>query len=352
MDNDARQFLMQILDNPSPSGYEQPVQNVIRTYAKQFADEIKTDLHGNVIVVRNPQTAFRVLLAGHCDQIGLIVQYIDDDGYIYFQAIGGWDATVLIGQRVTVWTSSGPVPGVIGRKPIHLLSEEERKSVPKLKDLWIDIGAASKAETTQKVRIGDPITIELAERELMNNRLVASGLDDKSGAWVVMEALKRVDPGKLRVSAYAVATVQEELGLRGARTSAFGIDPQVGIAVDVTFATDCPNMEKKEEGEIKLGRGPVIYRGPNMNPKVVDRLIELAEAHKIPYQLAASGKATGTDANAIQINRAGVAAGLVSVPNRYMHSPVEVISLDDLDAAANLLARFVEALDPADDFTP
>jgi len=352
MDAASRQFLTQILASPSPSGYERPVQDVIRTYAREFADEVKTDLHGNVITVRNPQAPFRVLLAGHCDQIGLIVQYIDDDGYIYFQSIGGWDATVLIGQRVTIWTNSGPVQGVIGRKPIHLLSEEERKAVPKLKDLWIDIGAASKAETTQKVRIGDPMTIELAERELLNNRLVASGLDDKSGAWVVIEALKRVDRQKLRVSAYAVATVQEELGLRGARTSAFGIDPHVGIAVDVTFATDCPNMEKKEEGEIKLGRGPVIYRGPNMNPKVVDRLVELAEANKIPYQLAASGKATGTDANAIQINRAGVATGLVSIPNRYMHSPVEVISLDDLDAAANLLARFVEALSPEDDFTP
>jgi len=352
MDAASREFLTQILASPSPSGYEQPVQDVIRTYARGFADEVKTDLHGNVITVRNPQSPFRVLLAGHCDQIGLIVQYIDDDGYIYFQSIGGWDATVLIGQRVTIWTNSGPVQGVIGRKPIHLLSEEERKAVPKLKDLWIDIGAASKAETTQKVRIGDPITIELAERELLNNRLVASGLDDKSGAWVVIEALKRVDRQRLRVSAFAVATVQEELGLRGARTSAFGIDPHVGIAVDVTFATDCPNMEKKEEGEIKLGRGPVIYRGPNMNPKVVNRLIELAEANKIPYQLAASGKATGTDANAIQINRAGVATGLVSVPNRYMHSPVEVISLDDLDAAADLLARFVEALEPEDDFTP
>lgn len=352
MDSVSRQFLSQILGNPSPSGYEQPVQDVIRAYSREYADEVRTDLHGNVIAVRNPKAPFRVLLAGHCDQIGLIVQYIDDDGYIYFQSIGGWDATVLIGQRVTIWTKTGPISGIIGRKPIHLLSDEERKAVPKLKDLWIDIGAANKAETTQKVRIGDPITIELAERELLNNRIVASGLDDKSGAWVVMEALKRVDPAKLRVAAYAVATVQEELGLRGARTSAFGIDPQVGVAVDVTFATDCPNMEKKEEGEIKLGQGPVIYRGPNMNPKVVDRLIELAESNNIAYQLAASGRATGTDANAIQINRAGVATGLVSIPNRYMHSPVEVISLDDLDAAANLLARFIEALSPEDDFTP
>lgn len=352
MDAESRAFLTQLLETPSPSGYERPVQDVVRAYAGRFADSVRTDLHGNVIAVRNPEAPFRILLAGHCDQIGLIVQYIDDDGFIYFQSIGGWDVSVLIGQRVTIWTEGGPVPGVIGRKPIHLLSEEERKSLPKLKDLWIDIGAASKAEASQKVRVGDPITLELAHRELLNNRLIASGLDDKSGAWVVIEALRRIDREKLQTACYAVATVQEELGLRGARTSAFGIDPHVGVAVDVTFATDCPTMEKKEEGEIKLGKGPVIYRGPNMNPKVVDRLIHAAEAHGIPYQLAASGKATGTDANAIQVNRAGVATGLISVPNRYMHSPVEMVCVDDMDAAATLLARFVESITPQDDFTP
>ncbi|WP_347245286.1 M42 family metallopeptidase [Thermogutta sp.] len=352
MDTDARQFLTRLLETPSPSGYERPVQDVIRDYTKRFADEVKTDFHGNVIAVRKPDAPFRVMLAGHCDQIGLIVQYIDDDGFVYFQSIGGWDVSVLIGQRVTIWSDSGPIPGVIGRKPIHLLSEEERKAVPKMKDLWIDIGAASKSEASQKVRIGDPITIELASRELWNNRLISSGLDDKSGAWVVIEALRRIDGSKLRSACYSVATVQEELGLRGARTSAFGIDPHVGVAVDVTFATDCPTMEKKEEGEIKLGKGPVIYRGPNMNPRVVERLIQVAEANNIPYQLAAAGKATGTDANAIQVNRAGVATGLISVPNRYMHSPVEMISLDDLDAAATLLARFVESISPEDDFIP
>jgi len=352
MDSDAREFLTRLLETPSPSGYERPVQDVIREYTKRFADEVKTDFHGNVIAVRNPAAPFRVMLAGHCDQIGLIVQYIDDDGFIYFQSIGGWDVSVLIGQRVTIWSDSGPIPGVIGRKPIHLLSEEERKAVPKMKDLWIDIGAASKSEATQKVRIGDPITIELASRELWNNRLISSGLDDKSGAWVVIEALRRIDGSKLQSACYSVATVQEELGLRGARTSAFGIDPHVGVAVDVTFATDCPSMEKKEEGEIKLGKGPVIYRGPNMNPRVVERLIQVAEANNIPYQLAAAGKATGTDANAIQVNRAGVATGLISVPNRYMHSPVEMISMDDLDAAATLLARFVESISPQDDFVP
>lgn len=352
MEAKAREFLTRLLETPSPSGYEQPVQQVVRTYAAEFADQIRTDLHGNVIAARNPQAPFRILLAGHCDQIGLIVQYIDDDGFIYFQSIGGWDVSVLIGQRVTIWTAGGPVPGVIGRKPIHLLSEEERKAIPKMKDLWIDIGAASRAEAEQKVRIGDAITIELAERNLLNDRIIASGLDDKSGAWVVIEALRRIDGQKLQSACFAVATVQEELGLRGARTSAFGVDPHVGVAVDVTFATDCPSMDKKEEGEIKLGKGPVIYRGPNMNPKVVDRLIRVAEANGIPYQLAAAGKATGTDANAIQVNRAGVATGLISVPNRYMHSPVEMVSLNDLDAAATLLARFVESISPQDDFTP
>lgn len=352
MESVAFEFLTKLLETPSPSGYERPGQDVVRAHARTFAEQVRTDVHGNVIAVRNAASPFRVLLAGHCDQIGLIVQYIDDNGFIFFQSIGGWDPINLVGQRAVIWTASGPVSGVIGRKPIHLLTEEERKAVPKLKDLWIDIGAANKAEAAEKVRIGDCITIELAHRMLLNQRIISSGLDDKAGAWTVIEALRRVRPDKLRAAVYSVSTVQEELGLRGARTSAFGIDPQVGIAVDVTFATDCPTLEKKEEGDIAVGKGPVIYRGPNMNPKVVDLLIQAAESNGIPYQLAAAGKATGTDANAIQVNRAGVATGLVSVPNRYMHSPVELVSLEDMDHAADLLARFLESIGPDDDFTP
>ena len=352
MESVAFDFLTKLLETPSPSGYERPGQDVVRAHARSFADQVRTDVHGNVIAVRNAASPFRVLLAGHCDQIGLIVQYIDENGFIFFQSIGGWDPINLVGQRAVIWTAAGPVPGVIGRKPIHLLTEEERKAVPKLKDLWIDIGAANKAEAAERVRIGDCVTIELAYRTLLNQRIISSGLDDKTGAWTVIEALRRVRPDKLRAAAYAVSTVQEEVGLRGARTSAFGIDPHVGIAVDVTFATDCPTLEKKEEGDIAIGKGPVIYRGPNMNPKVVDRLIQAAESNGIPYQLAAAGKATGTDANAIQITRAGVATGLVSIPNRYMHSPVELVSLEDVDHAAELLARFLETLSPDDDFTP
>jgi tetrahedral aminopeptidase len=345
-------FFKLILETPSPSGYESVLQSKVHDYIAPFADETRTDLHGNLIAVKNPQAPLKLMLAGHCDQIGLIVQHIDDDGFLYIQPIGGWDPMMLIGQRMIVWTEAGPVPGVVGRKPIHLLTEEERKQVPKIKDLWLDVGAANKEEAAKLVRIGDAVTLELSMSELRNRRAVSPAMDDKAGLWVVMEALRRADRKKLKCGLHAVSTVQEEVGLRGARTSAFGIDPQVGIAVDVTFATDCPTIEKKEEGDIKLGAGPVVYRGPNMNPKVVQLLIKTADAHKIPYQLAAAGKATGTDANAIQINRAGVAAGLISIPNRYMHSPVEMISLDDIDKAADLLARFAEELSEDMQLTP
>jgi len=348
----AAEFFKSVLNTPSPSGYEGPLQEVVRRYAAGFAEQVTTDVHGNVVAVVNPGGPRRLMLAGHCDQIGLIVQYIDSDGFIYIQSIGGWDVQMLIGQRMTVWSEGGPVPGVIGRKPIHLLTEEERKQVPKMKDLWLDVGAANKEEAEKLVRIGDPVTVELAYRELRGGRAASPAMDDKCGLWVVMEALRRLDRGKLTWAVYAVSTVQEEVGLRGARTSAFGIDPQVGVAVDVTHATDAPTIEKKEQGDIALGKGPVIERGPNMNPKVVRRLIEVAQAHSIPYQIEASGKATGTDANSIQVSRAGVATGLVSIPNRYMHSPVEMVALQDVDQAADLLARFAEGLGPDEDFTP
>jgi putative aminopeptidase FrvX len=348
----ALEFFKTILQTPSPSGYEGPLQEIVRDYVADFADEVTTDLHGNVIVVKNPEATTRVMFAGHCDQIGLIVQHIDDDGFLYIQPIGGWDPINLIGQRMNVWTDTGPVFGIVARKPIHLMTEEDRKKVPKVKDLWLDIGAADKEEAAKMVRVGDAVTVELKFNQMPNNRACAAAMDDKSGLWVVIEALRRADKKKLNCALYSVSTVQEELGLRGAKTSCYGIDPQVGIAVDVTFSTDCPTIEKKEEGDIRLGGGPVIYRGPNMNHKVVSRLIDAADETKIDYQLAAAARATGTDANAMQVNRAGVAAGLVSVPNRYMHSPVEMISIDDMDEAADLLARFAENISPESEFTP
>ncbi len=352
MDANAKKFFQQVLETPSPSGYEEPVQRIVRDYAEKFADEVRTDLHGNVIVCVNPGKPLRLMFAGHCDQIGLLVTFINEQGFLYTNTIGGWDPQQLIGQRMTIYTADGPVPAVIARKPIHLLDEEERKQVVKLKDMWLDIGAKTRDEAAAIVRVGDPVTLELGYQEMRNGLANSPGMDDKTGLWVCMEAARRVTQKKLNVSVYAVSTVQEEIGLRGAHTSAYGVDPQVGIAVDVTFSTDCPTIEKNQEGDIKLGGGPVLHRGPNMNPLVVERLRKAAEKADIPVQWNATGRGTGTDANAIQMARAGVAAGLVSIPNRYMHSAVEMCSLEDIDRAADLLAAFAVGIEKDADFTP
>ncbi len=350
MEASALGFLKELLSAPSPSGYERPVQDVVRRYAGGFAEDVRTDAPGNVIATRNPGAPLRAMFAGHCDQIGLLISYVDKEGFLYTQTIGGWDPVQLVGQRMTVWTRSGPLPAVIARKPIHLLTQEERAKVVQAKELWLDIGARDQEEAAGLVRIGDPVTFELGYHELRNNLASAPKMDNTAGLWVVIEALRRARAPRCALS--AVSTVQEEIGLRGATTSAFGIDPQVAIAVDVTHATDCPTIGKKQEGDLQLGKGPVIFRGPNMNPRVTERLIELAERSEIPHQLAASGRATPNDANVLQVTRAGVATGLVSIPNRYMHSAVETISLDDLDHAADLLAAFADGLSAEDDWTP
>ena len=351
MDSKPLEFLQQLVETPGPSGYEQKIQQVVRDYVADFADSVETDLHGNVIVGRNTEAATRVMLAGHCDQIGMVVTHIDEKGFIYAQTIGGWDPQQLIGQRMTIWTDTGAVPAVIARKPIHLLKEEERKQVVKLEDLWLDIGSRSEQESREKVQIGDPVTLQLGFQPMLNNYANAPGMDNRTGVWVVIEALRRCGP-KLDCAAYAVSTVAEEIGLRGARTSAFSVDPHIGIAVDVTHATDCPTIDQRQQGRIQLGDGPVIFRGPNMNPRVTDRLFEVASNSRISYQPSALGRAAANDSNALQISRGGVATGLVAIPNRYMHSAVETISLDDLDAAADLLAEFMNSLREGDDFTP
>lgn len=356
MRGESLQFLRELLETPSPSGYEEPVQKIVMEWASRYADNVRKDVHGNVIAELNPSGHPRVMLAGHCDQIGLMVQHIDDNGYLFVSTIGGFDVAVLIGQRVIVWARTDgklvPVYGVIARKPIHLLPEAEREKLPKVNELWVDIGARSRREAEGVVSIGDPVTFELKFQTLRNNAFCASGLDDKVGTWVVMETLRLLSGKRFSAAVFAVSTVQEELGLRGAKTSAFGIEPHVGIAVDVTFASDHPEVDKRQVGEIRLHRGPVIYRGPNINPKVFDMLVRVAKQKGIPYQLAGVSRATGTDANAIQVTRAGVATGLISIPNRYMHSPVEVASLSDLENAAKLLAAFVQGIRSDTDFTP
>ena len=352
MEEQSRDFFYSLIRTPSPSGDEEKIQSVIKDYIRDVADEIRVDVHGNLVAAINPGAPYRVMLAGHCDQIGLIVNYIDAEGFVYVLSLGGWDPQTLVGVRVTIWGRKGPIEGVIGRKAIHLLTEEERRRVPKVTDLWVDIGAESKAEAEEYVRVGDAGTIPLDCKELLNNRVAAPATDDKSGVWVVMEALRRINRDKLNVGIFAVSTVQEEVGLRGARTSSFGIDPDLGIAVDVTHATDTPTIDKKISGEIKLGGGPVIGKGPNMNLKLVNSLLDVASSNEIPCQLAAENRITGTDAASIQVSRSGVATGLISIPNRYMHTPVEIVSWSDMDNAANLLARFCESLTKDVSFTP
>eukprot|EP00913_Durusdinium_trenchii_P008976 g8442.t1 len=328
------------------------VQMVVRDFTGGFADAVETDWHGNVSAVVNPQGSPRIMLAGHCDQIGLLVQHIDASGFLRINPIGGWDPQILLGQKMQVWTAGGPVNGVIARKPIHLLTEEERAKVPTINELWVDIGARSGDEAREIVSIGDPITLELGMRELRNQLAAAAGMDNRVGVWVVMSALQRVSRENPEAAVYAVSTVQEEIGLRGARTSAFSIDPQLGIAVDVTHASDCPTIEESTIGCVKVGSGPVVFRGPNINPVVFRQLDALANEHSIPFQPNGIARAASNDGNALQINRAGVATGIIGIPNRYMHSPVEVVSLDDLENAAELIARFCLSVRSDSDFTP
>lgn len=356
MQDDALRFFEQAIETPSPSGYEEPIQKLVRDYIEPHADRVRIDVHGNLIAETGNPDGPRLMYAGHCDQIGMLVSHIDEQGFVYAQTIGGWDPQQLIGQAMSIWTDGGQVPAVISRKPIHLLTQDERKKVVGLDEMWLDVGAASDKQAFEQIRIGDPVTLDLRMRPLLNGIVTGPGMDNKTGMWTVIEALRRANvingnqPPECHL--HSVSTVQEEIGLRGAKTAAGGINPTVAIAVDVTHASDCPTIDKNKQGDIRLGGGPVVFRGPNINPKVAARLIELAEKNNIPYQCAAIGRATPNDANVLQLHGAGVATGLVAIPNRYMHSAVEAISLQDIDHVAELLAHFAVALTAKDDFTP
>jgi endoglucanase len=352
MHESSLSFLKQLLNTPSASGFEHDIQEVVRTWAKSYADEVRTDRHGNVLAALNPGASPRVMLAGHCDQIALMVQHIDDNGFLYVQPIGGWDMQILLGQNLTVWSKDGPLNAVVSRKATHLLTSDERNKVPQFTDVWVDIGAKDKKEAEALVTPGDPVTFALEYRDLRNGLATSPAMDDKVGVWVVMETLRLLQGRKLQAAIYCVSTVQEEIGLRGATTSSYGIHPAIGIAVDVTHSTDTPGNEKKQLGDVKLGGGPVIFRGANINRRVFGQLHAAAVTHEIPAQIRGAPRATGTDANAMQLARDGVATGLIGIPNRYMHSPVEVVSLDDLQQAAQLLAEFCASVTPQMDWTP
>ncbi|HTI13179.1 MAG TPA: M42 family metallopeptidase [Dictyobacter sp.] len=346
MDESGVAFLQKMIVSPSPSGFEQPVQQVIREEVRQYTDEVRTDVHGNVIAALNPDHELRVMLEAHCDELGFLVRYIDDQGFLYFATIGGFDPSTLPGERVLIHTTTGPITGVIGRSPVHTLSAEDRGKAPKLNDLFIDIGVASKAEAEKLAPVGTIATRAAQLERLQNNIIVSRALDDKSGVFTIMEAMRRIHAQreKLQTGVYFVSAVQEEVGLRGARTAAYSVDPLIAVAVDVTFTTDHPGTSKKDLGDIKLNGGPVISIGGNINPRIYQLLIKAANEAGIAYQVDAQPSNTATDTDVIQVVRGGVATALVSVPCRYLHTGSEMASLKDIDEAADMIARFVLAL--------
>ena len=340
------QFLKDLLSATGPSGNETEVARVWREYCASFAADVGTDSVGSSRA-RIPGTRGGPSLAivGHIDEIGLHVTHIDDEGYLRFGGVGGWDPAVLVGQRVRLRTRDGSVLGVIGRKPIHLLKDDDRKKVPELKALHIDIGAADGEEARKLVRIGDVGVIDSDPVEMPGGRLSARALDNRIGCHVAAEAARLVvEAGGSPGDVIAVAAVQEETGFGGSITSAYSLAPDLAIAVDVTFATDQPGIELGEMSKHGLGDGPVIARGTVLHPQIFELLSETAEAEGIEFAVESLGRRTGTDADAINVSRAGVPTGLVSVPLRYMHSPVEMVALSDIEGAARLIAAFAQRL--------
>jgi endoglucanase len=346
------QLLKDLLTAAGPSGNEAEVARVWREHCSSFAADVGTDSVGSSRA-RVPGTRGGPSLAivGHIDEIGLHVTHIDDEGYLRFGSVGGWDPAVLVGQRVRLRTRDGSVVGLIGRKPIHLLKDDDRKKVPELKALHIDISAASGEEARRMVRIGDVAVIDSGPMEMPNDRLSARALDNRIGCYVAAEAARLVaEAGGAPGDVIALAVVQEETGFGGSRTSAYSVAPDLAIAVDGTFATDQPGIELGELTKHGLGSGPVIARGTTLHPRVFELLYETAEQEGMEFAVESLGRRTGTDADAIHISRAGVPTGLVSVPMRYMHSPVELVALQDIDAAARLIAAFAQRLDPGMSF--
>jgi putative aminopeptidase FrvX len=342
-------LLDQLLRAGAPSGYEGPAAAVWRE-AASFA-ELSTDGLGSSIAKIGDASPL-LAVVGHIDEIGLIVTHIDEKGFLWFAPIGGWDPQILVGQRVEIRGKDGLVPGVVGRKPIHLLEADQRKKVVELKGLHIDVGAADREEAEKAIRVGDPVVIAAEPVAVMGDRLVSRAMDNRLGAYVALESLRRCHEGDGPGGAFAaVAGVQEEIGLFGARTAAFQVRPDIAVAIDVTHATDAPGVDEKELGASPLGSGPVIGRGSTLSPKVFELLVETAEAEGIEHSISASGRGTSTDADVLQISRSGIPTGVVSIPLRYMHSPVEMVDLRDVEATVELFAAFASRLEAGVDLS-
>jgi endoglucanase len=351
LSNESVAFLRKLLDTPGPSGFESPAARVWQDEARKLT-AVTNDVAGNSVAIVNGGGPVTVMLAGHIDEIGVIVTWIDDEGFAWIGPIGGWDPQVLVGQRIRFAGNDGDVVGVVGRKPIHLIKREDRDKSVKFEDLWVDIGAASRAEAGQRLSVGDAGVIDTRVVELPNNRLASRAIDDRIGAFVVLEALRRYRerPGVAAVA--AVATTQEEIGFHGggALIAAGRLGPSMAIAVDVTHATDHPTADKKDSGDHRIGGGPVLSRGSVISPVAFRILRDAATRLAMPFSVQAAGRETSTDADFIHLAREGIATALVSIPNRYMHSPSELVSLEDLDRAATLIAEACRSVTPETNF--
>jgi putative aminopeptidase FrvX len=338
--------LRRLLTAPGPSGHEQAPAAVFREACAEFAEVTQDSVGSTVARVVGTGGGPVLAIVGHIDEIGLIVHHIDDDGFLWFTSVGGWDPTILVGQRVQIATRNGPITGVVGKKPIHLLNDEERRKAPELKHLHIDIGAKDGDDARSLVRVGDVAVIAGEPVELPNDRVISRSMDNRLGCYVAYEAARLVaEAGGAPGDVCAVAVAQEEITFAGARTTAFSLQPDLALAVDVTFATDAPDTNEKEVGRHRFGTGPVIQRGATLDPQLFELLHDTAEAEKLPFTVTASGRSTGTDADGIHAARGGVPTGVVSVPLRYMHSPVEMVQLDDVQNAARLIAAFAQRLE-------
>lgn len=351
----SREFLHRLLDAPGPSAFEREPARRWRAEAETFAATVDVDVSGSSWASLAGGGSAHVVLAGHLDEIGVLISHIDDDGFLSFGPVGGWDSQVLVGQRVLLMGRAGLVPGVIGKKAIHLMDQADREKVSKVEDLWIDIGATSRDEAARMIRVGDPGVLASSVLELPNGRLVSRSIDNRIGSFVVLEALRALAEGPAPAARVtAIGSTREEISATGggARPLAVRLEPTVAVVVDVTHATDAPGMDKRRHGDYRLGGGPVLARGAAVNDRVFELLAATAEAEGIPYSVEASGRDTRTDAEAIFNAGRGVATALVSIPNRYMHSPNEMVALADVEHAAALLAAFARRVADDTDFVP
>jgi putative aminopeptidase FrvX len=347
-------FLRTLVNTPSPVGHEHRGQRVWLDYVKSFSEETFSDAYGNCVAVLNKGASPRLMIAAHADEISMVASYISDEGFIYVRKNGGVNPAITKAQRVVIHSSRvGAVKGVVGNVAPHLTRQDDDKpKPPKMHDLFIDIGARNRKEAEKLLQIGDPITLADEFDLLRNDLAVARAFDNRIGTFAVAEALRllRESGKRLNAEICAVSNVQEEVGLLGARQIAYSLKPDVALVVDVTHATDYPTVSKTQHGDVKIGGGPAITHGGCNHPEVVARIEAVAKAKKIPLQHEASSGAGGTDTDAIFWTRGGIASALISLPNRYMHSPVEVVSLKDLEKIPELLAGFAQSLKTGEEF--